>query len=689
MERINKKIYLLLFTWLVFHSVNAQQYFQWTTKLGGFSDDYVNSIVCPMKDKIYAAGGFVDTIYSDGEMATGYGMRDIYLACYNSNGTTDWIKTLGGKEADNVTRLAVGEKCIYMVGVLKGEAKQNKKSFAGDGQSLFIASWSFNGKINWLKRFDYEGVVTIDALEVSPEGKLITGGMLQGSLTINDEKFGYSDKKRAYVLQLTEEGNPEKHFLSDGTGEHRLVSVTLDKDNNGYYLFSTTGEFSFGNNTQKYADSNGKDGLFLTKAKDLNNSDWVKFFDVKDYAEGVGVVNSSKNLFVTINFRKEISTQDTTLTTNSRQAVALFAYNFKGDPLWGEVINGSSRCRAMDVMCNMAGNVLVTGYYDLAYEVGQTTVEANNLEGSIFLLQFDEHGQVVWHNEPGDNAPNFSKSFTLSRDGDILLAGGFKGELELEGKKLVSEGSTDIFIARYFNCDQLETKILDPGPICSGGTLELSTSGSFVSYVWNNSEWSNTYTIHEPGTYVVAAYNELGCAANDTIVITEAESEQLGLPKELELYPGKQEVLEANAGFFVYDWMDGTKGRSRIIDYDSSADSVLYILNATTLSGCDIADTTLVIFYTDGAGPELMDGEGLIVYPNPVNDDLFWSYSSAKEEIKVLLINEKGETILQKKLLDYLPNTQQKIDMRMLSSGNYLLTLSFHERTISKKIIKR
>lgn len=681
---------LIILLFLLTTQLFAQQYFHWTKKAGGASNDYVNSIVCPANNKIYAAGGFVGSITTGNEKAEGFGKRDIFLACYNNNGKAEWIKALGGIEVDNVTRLATGEKCIYMAGVLSGNASLGKNNFSGNSQSLFVASWSLKGKINWLTRFNYKGVITSDVLKVSPDGKIIAGGMFQGELEVNGKKLTRLGKKRAYAITISSEGKPEKTTISSGSGEHRFVSAAFNNENESYYLFSTTGSLYFGNHSNVFSETEGKKGLVLLKNNSTGKPEWSQFIEAVDYSEAVRVASSGEGAFLCANFRNQLSTKDTTLFTNSRQAVALLKFTEKGKVCWGEVIQGPSHCRAMDAMCNKAGNLLVTGYYRDGYKVQQTEIFSENPEGSIFLLQFNGNGKVNWHNEPGDNAPNFSKSFTISQTGDILLAGGFKGELELEGEKLKSLGSTDILIAKYFNCQQLKTEIADPGPVCEGSVKELSASGAFTSFCWNGTDWGEAFEISGPGTYFVSAYDDKGCAATDTIVISPVAESDLGLPQQETVKPGEELILEANAGYLSYRWSDGEQGYKKTVRYEPAADSLGFVLTAETEEGCAVQDSVMIYFLKNEKSTEINHVQALKIYPNPVEDFVKWELNIGQpDKAKITLTNGKGEMVFYKELDNCLPHTTGQIDMRSMAAGQYLFTVLFNDVTLSEKVVKR
>ncbi|MFD1016508.1 S8 family serine peptidase [Winogradskyella rapida] len=64
--------------------------------------------------------------------------------------------------------------------------------------------------------------------------------------------------------------------------------------------------------------------------------------------------------------------------------------------------------------------------------------------------------------------------------------------------------------------------------------------------------------------------------------------------------------------------------------------------------------------------------EGLRLYPNPVNSDLYLSFPEAQSQIKVVVYNQLGQEVLQETLTE----TTESLDVSALSAGVYLIQLS-------------
>ena len=158
-----------------------------------------------------------------------------------------------------------------------------------------------------------------------------------------------------------------------------------------------------------------------------------------------------------------------------------------------------------------------------------------------------------------------------------------------------SLGEKDIFLAKYFNCGQLDVDINGDEPLCDNETRVLSASPGFESYIWNGDNWgNNSYGITAPGTYWVTAYTKQGCAASDTVTVELASEMDLGLDSLIVLYPGSTRTLSANEGFAYYKWDDGVIDRQRDIKYQENTIGHYFWLTAQTGHGCEAVDSVFV-----------------------------------------------------------------------------------------------
>lgn len=135
MKHLKLLISFLLFTGSLF----AQQTFEWGITAGGPNSDVINDITSFDND-IFITGRFNGDFTSGNENVKCTANNDVYLARLNAKGGTKWLQTLSGKGINSASRLAVSGEEILVGGIISETVKQEKKTFPGEGKSVFVSS---------------------------------------------------------------------------------------------------------------------------------------------------------------------------------------------------------------------------------------------------------------------------------------------------------------------------------------------------------------------------------------------------------------------------------------------------------------------------------------------------------------------------------------------------------------------
>lgn len=666
---------------------SAQQKFQWGVKAGGNGLDMVNDIV-PLGDNLYVTGKYEDGFSSGGE--TGKEGKGIYLLKLDQNGQTSWVQTMTGDAANNATRLAASGENILVGGISFGTADTEKKIFTGQGQALFVSSWSEKGKAKWFSQMPFSGFATLDVLETNSRGDILAGGMFQGTLKTERIELNTPYNKRAYLMNLSPEGNPKSVTVSEGKGSHRLVSVAPAADGGRFLLFSITGDFGFGGIPVAETPRSMETGLALVKTAPSGDATWMKVFPGTEFFEGIKVLAfESGDALVCANYNKTITVNDTVMTSKGRMETALLLFSPDGRLKKAKTLTSQVAVRALDVLFTHNGNVLVTGYFRQEYSTEKLEVKSKSSQGDLFLLQTDANLEEVWHDEPGQDAASFSKAITLDPSGNIILAGAFTGQIQMPDKKLVADGSDDVLVAKYFNCGQKDISIVGNPVVCEGGKTELTVSGDFTTYLWNNVWGQKTFVAKQPGTYTVVAFDRLGCSASDTVVVKSASAPLLGLPRDTVVSPGQTIRLQANKGFRSYRWDDGSASDELLVDYSADVPSRIVTVSAVSPEGCTAADTITVRF----AKAKILVPEtpvSLRAWPNPVEEKLWWYLDiPVGNTVSAQLCDEKGSPVYLTEIKGYTTRSVQTVDMKAFVPGSYLFTVRIAGQTFNQKIVKK
>jgi hypothetical protein len=136
----------------------------WVKCAGGTNDEVGLGITSLTDNSIVSTGWFWGpTTFGSGEpnqtILNSTGELDLYIACYNSNGTLRWVKRAGGTSNDyGVGVTATQDNTMLVTGYFYelavfglGEVNETTLISSGDAD-IFIANYDSNGMLTWVKR---------------------------------------------------------------------------------------------------------------------------------------------------------------------------------------------------------------------------------------------------------------------------------------------------------------------------------------------------------------------------------------------------------------------------------------------------------------------------------------------------------------------------------------------------------
>ncbi len=148
----------------------------WALGLGSGGHEQLASMVMDELGNLYLAGTFEGRVAFDGatEQAAA-GLRDAFLASYDSDGRLRWARTLGAAgESTGANDLALGERGeLYLTGGFTGTVEGLTSAGEADG---FLARFDLAGQSEWLRRFGGPGPDSGRALAAVGDAALVCEG---------------------------------------------------------------------------------------------------------------------------------------------------------------------------------------------------------------------------------------------------------------------------------------------------------------------------------------------------------------------------------------------------------------------------------------------------------------------------------------------------------------------------------
>ena len=171
---------------------------EWVKTAGGDYDDVSWSLTIDNNNKIYVTGEFNGYAHFGSIAISTTGSADIFVACYNSSGTIEWVKKAGGKQLDRARGIGTDGTNIYITGQFGMSANFGPYTVTGvDNSEIFIAKLNNDGFFQWAEsvggpvdleeNLGYESGTEICAEasgNVYVTGALLNGGKF-GSTSLN------------------------------------------------------------------------------------------------------------------------------------------------------------------------------------------------------------------------------------------------------------------------------------------------------------------------------------------------------------------------------------------------------------------------------------------------------------------------------------------------------------------------
>jgi len=289
---------------------------QWQRVLGGTSYEFGHAVIVDSSNSVYTVG------YTS---STGAGSQDVLLAKYNSGGTIQWQRVLGGTSTDRGYSIAVDSADnLYVAGVVNS---------AGAGFSdCLLAKYNSSGTIQWQRalgktNFEQANGVTVD----SSDNVYVTG--YTSSTGAGNGDF--------LLAKYNSSGTIQWQRVLGGTSADIAYSVTTDSSDN-VYAFGRTG-----------STGAGSDDFLLAKYNSSGTIQWQRVLGGTSAEQGFSIaVDSADNLYLA----------GLTNSTGAGGTDFLIAkYNSSGTIQWQRVLGGTSADIAYAVIIDSLDNLYVAG----------------------------------------------------------------------------------------------------------------------------------------------------------------------------------------------------------------------------------------------------------------------------------------------------------------------------------------
>ena len=641
----------------------------WVKTVGGTGVDFGKDIAVDVLGNVYIVGDFNGTVDFDPSNSTvnkvSFGGEDAFVLKLNSLGDYQWVKTAGGTGSDIAESISLDNSAnIYVAGSYEISASfdllASGSNLTSNGQNdAFVWKLSGTGNFTWVKTiggpsFDFGYEIEVDGV-----GNSYIGGKAKSGIDFDPGASVFAGVNNggydAYVVSLDASGNFQWANTFGGSGEDKVLEITLSTTNGVYVSGSFNATVDFDPNGSGLSISAlTSHELFIQNLDVTGSFNWAKAF--------AGCFSLSHS------YLKEAS------TTN-----LIFSGAFSGtanfDPNGGtQLITSAGSTDIFFEEIDASGN-----YVDVF------TMGGSSGDKGVSLVLDNSDAVII--------TGSASSNFDFNPNGDPLTPG-FKTDYTAKYILCSTSASTDVQIAcstfdwidgnTYTSSNNTVTHTLTNANGCDSIiTLDLTVNfpvaGTDVQIACNTFVWidGNTYTSsNNTATHTLTSVANCDSVVtlNLTINSVDTATSQVG------------NVLTANASGAAYQWLDCNNSNS-IIGGETgqvftASNNGNYAVEVNENGCVDTSSCYLVV--TVGVSENNFT-QNLNLYPNPTTGEFSIDLGEDFKQANIQILDLSGRVIYQKTT-----ENKQVINLNFEApKGIYFVSINTGLKQSTVKLIKQ
>ncbi|MCE3227294.1 MAG: C-terminal target protein [Bacteroidetes bacterium] len=558
----------------------------WAQKIGGTGSESAGGVCTDAAGNIYVTGHYNSPGLSVSPLGvsnyTTNGTYDIFVACFNSFGSIQWLKSYGHLKDD------YSSDC----------------TFSNSQSSLY-----FTGTFN---------------------SALFTVGT---NTVYNSNVLGsYSD---VYVIKLTSGGVATWAKGTGGSGSNDYASgIVMDANQDigfcGNYN-PTTNTTVIGSTT---LTSYGGQDMYIAKYNSAGTPLWSRGLGStnsgsSDFMASIGA-DSGNNFYINGTYAgTQLIAGTVSLTTSGGYDAFVLKYNTSGTIQWGQKISAAGDEYANGITVDASNNIYFSGAFSgTNLAVGTTTVTNTTpgIKPDVLVIKYSATGFPLWTNTAIGSDYEWGYDISSDAVGNLYIQGTFNiaGPPAFGTTTLSSQGSNDVFLAKI-GC--AATSIGGSSSVCAGSAATLVASGA-TSYSWSTGATTTTLVITPTvsGTYSVSGTSGSCAASGSTFSLTVLPA-TLTPGSNLNLLCKQKQAMNAscNPAATSVTWSPATGLSSTGVlnpTVQASGTPVNYTVSVILNNGCGLSGTVNVSSYAQTPDICMVTADSL-----GVNNEIYWEKS--------------------------------------------------------------
>jgi hypothetical protein len=613
---------------------NLSQSFEWGAQAGSSTlSDAAADLAIDASNNLYMTGDIQGSAnFGNGiVLTTPSNAPDIFVSKHNASGQIQWAQRYGNTTQEEGTAITVDNQGnIYVAGYFSSTITFGSTTLTVNNTNeyaAFIIKLNSSGVIQWAKKINNQFHGSVSDIKIDNNNIIYVLGNVTNYQNGNNSFF--ISKYNNLGTQLT------YNLFGSSANLLNTYGFTLDNTNNIIIAGRFMGSLTLGSNTINAFNTIDIDG-FISKIDASNNILWLKKLTCPKQSQDAftSVVSDGSNNIYALGYADStVMLDNIILPGKGDNKLVIAKYSPTGNIIWAK-----SSLSQFQITTNIAkgneGDIYITGYHSGDTLKLDNKAIISNGSNDGFVSRIDTNGIVKWLKTIGGSLADEAFGLAVNSNNDVYVAGGFRGVVAYGSTTLTSNGSTDIFLAKFKQCDLPIANITYTGtaticnnqskllttPYCSTNTFQWYLNGNAIVNA-NNA----TYNATQAGTYTVKASAFAGCeTTSNSVVISVSSNPNPVISGNNYICSGTSLQLDAGSGYISYLWSNGATTRQ--INISNPGTYSVTVKNASNCSATTYKTITLRFTPTASIAHTNI-GNNYSFYSNAIGDSIQYSWN--------------------------------------------------------------